>query len=181
MTPSQLPAVKQISLPLMALAMAVGLGGTALAEDSNKDLGSFKQWHAHSFVDAGAKVCNMFSEPTKHEEGGKQRGQIYAFVTHRSSSKRFHEVSFDMGYPLKKGSEVTVKIGAKTFKLFTQDSSAFAYKEDDKALVKAMRAGSTMVIRGESQRGTKTKDTYSLSGFIKAHNAINKSCKASKL
>ena len=181
MTHLQQPAAPRLTLAILGFTLASFLTGPAAAEDNNKDLGAFKKWHAHSYVDAGAKVCNMWSEPTKHEEGGKQRGQIFAFVTHRSSSKRFHEVSFDMGYPLKKGSEVTVRIGGKTFKLFTQDSSAFAFKEDDKALVKAMRAGSTMVIRGESQRGTKTTDTYSLSGFIKAHNAISKACKAGKL
>ncbi|RED49126.1 invasion associated locus B family protein [Aestuariispira insulae] len=179
MTLMQKPAVKILAFALTAtISLATG---SALAEDSNKDLGEYKKWQAHSYVDAGAKVCNMWSEPTKHEEGGKQRGQIFAFITHRASSKRFHEVSFDMGYPLKSGSEVTVKIGSKTFKLFTQDSSAFAFKEDDKALVKAMRGGSTMIVTGESQRGTKTKDTYSLSGFTKAHNTISKACKAGKL
>lgn len=154
---------------------------TAPAHAQEAEIGTYKKWTAHYYPEAGARVCNMWSQPTKNEEGGKKRGEIYAFITHRTSSKRYHEVSFDMGYPLKKGSEVTVKIGSKRFKLFTQDSSAFAHKEDDKPLVKAMRAGSTMIVEGVSSRGTKTKDTYSLSGFIKAHNAITRSCKARKL
>ncbi|MDX1738111.1 MAG: invasion associated locus B family protein, partial [Alphaproteobacteria bacterium] len=118
--------------------------------------------------------------PTKHEEGGKARGEIFAFVTHRPSAKRYHEVSLGMGYPLKEGSEVYVKIGGKTFNFFTHGSMAYARPEDDKPIVKAMRAGSTMVVSGVSARGTKTRDTYSLSGFSKANNAINNKCNVKK-
>ena len=39
-----------------------------------------------------------------------------------------------------------------------------------------MIKGSKMVAVGTSSRGTKTKDTYSLSGFTKAYKAINKAC-----
>lgn len=162
----------------LAVAATMLITGAAWAEE-NVDLGLYTKWQAHSYKEAGAKVCNMWSQPTKHEEGGKPRGEIYAFVTHRSSSKRFHEVSFDMGYPLKDKSEVSVKIGSKSFKLFSHGSSAFSFKDKDKELVNAMRRGAKMVVQGVSARGTKTRDVYSLSGFTKAHRAINKACKAS--
>lgn len=48
--------------------------------------------------------------------------------------------------------------------------------EEDRKLVKAMKAGSKMVVVGYSSRGTKTTDTYSLSGFTAAYNAISKAC-----
>lgn len=167
------------SLGLITVAVATLIAGTAQADDANVDLGLYNKWQAHSYKEAGAKVCNMWSQPTKHEEGGKPRGEMYAFVTHRTSSKRFHEVSFDMGYPLKDKSEVTLTIGSKKFKLFTHGSSAFSFKDKDKAIVGAMRRGTNMIVEGVSTRGTKTRDVYSLSGFTKAHKAINKACKAS--
>ncbi|MDX1424550.1 MAG: invasion associated locus B family protein, partial [Kiloniellales bacterium] len=46
----------------------------------------------------------------------------------------------------------------------------------DQAIVKAMRAGSSMVVKGTSSRGTVTTDTYSLLGFSKAYAAISKAC-----
>jgi hypothetical protein len=33
-----------------------------------------------------------------------------------------------------------------------------------------------MVVRGQSNRGTKTTDTYSLVGFSAAYQAINQAC-----
>ncbi|MTI11201.1 invasion associated locus B family protein [Curvivirga aplysinae] len=146
----------------------------------DKDLGVFKKWQAHSYTEGGGKVCNMWSRPTKHEEGGRARGEIFAFITHRPNDSRYHEVSLGMGYPLKKDSRVKVKIGGKNFEFFTHGSVAYAFKKDDKAIVKAMRGGNTMVVSGVSQRGTKTKDTYSLSGFSKANNAVNNACNVKK-
>lgn len=174
MTGKRATPIKTIA---MGFAAMLTIGGTAFADD-NVDLGLHNKWQAHSYKEAGATVCNMWSQPTKHEEGGKPRGEIYAFVTHRTSSKRFHEVSFDMGYPLKDDSEVTATIGSRSFKLFTHGSSAFSYKDKDQDFVSAMRKGSTMVVEGESARGTKTRDVYSLSGFTNAHRAIGKACKA---
>jgi hypothetical protein len=41
-----------------------------------------------------------------------------------------------------------------------------------------MRAGSRLVAKGTSNRDTLTTDTYSLTGFSAAYNAINKACDA---
>ena len=43
-------------------------------------------------------------------------------------------------------------------------------------MVRAMRVGKKLVIRGISSRGTKTTDTFSLKGFTKAYAAMNRSC-----
>jgi hypothetical protein len=39
-----------------------------------------------------------------------------------------------------------------------------------------MRRGSTMTVTGMSSKGTQTTDTFSLSGFSKAYEAIGKAC-----
>ena len=39
-----------------------------------------------------------------------------------------------------------------------------------------MLKGNKLIALGESKRGTKTRDTYSLSGFRKAFNEINNYC-----
>ena len=46
----------------------------------------------------------------------------------------------------------------------------------DRAMVEAMKGGSELVIKGTSQRGTLTTDTYSLNGFSAALAAIMKAC-----
>ncbi len=141
-------------------------------------LGMFGDWGAQTFVERGKTGCSMWSRPKKKEGRYKKRGEVFAYVTHRPWAKRLNEVSFSIGYTFKKDSEVKVTIGKRTFVLFTDGGSAWTREaKDDRALVAAMRRGVTMVVRGISSRGTRTTDTYSLKGFTKAHNAINKACK----
>jgi invasion protein IalB len=72
-----------------------------------------------------------------------------------------------------------VKIGATAFNnLFANGDSAWAPDTaTDKKLVEAMKRGDRMTVEGESFRGTKTKDTYSLRGFSGAYKAISAKCK----
>ena len=46
-----------------------------------------------------------------------------------------------------------------------------------RAVQQAMRSGAKMIVTGVSSRGTKTIDTYSLSGISAAHKAIGTACK----
>ncbi|MBE6451923.1 MAG: hypothetical protein E7012_00325 [Alphaproteobacteria bacterium] len=142
-------------------------------------LGEYGDWVAYYYKDASGSVCYMASTPKKDEGKYTQRGDIYAVITHRPAEKSFNVVNFNAGYNFKRGSKVEVKIGARTFdKLFTSEDKAWATNEKtDKEMVEAMKRGSRMVVHGTSSRGTKTKDTYSLSGFSSAYRTISNKCK----
>lgn len=162
-------------LPLFALSFILGVGATAAAAD--KVLGLYGDWGAQTFTEGKNTGCSMWSQPTKGEGSYKQRGAVYAYVTHRPWDKRLNEVSFAAGYAYKKDSTVEVKIGGEKFTLFTDGETAWSRSpKDDKQLVDAMRRGSDMTVVGTSSRGTKTTDTYSLMGFTKAYEAIGKAC-----
>lgn len=157
------------ALTMAALAFA--------APASAKQIGAFKDWSAHAEGKGKARTCWIYSEPVKDEGKYKRRGRIYLLVTHRPGEKTFNQVQFTAGYTYKKGSAVQVAIGAKKFELFTNGDTAWARStKDDAALVAAMRGGARMVVNGQSSRGTRTKDTYSLSGISAAHKAIGKAC-----
>lgn len=151
--------------------------GAATAKEVG--LGTFKDWEAYTFQEHKKNACAIWSKASQSKGKYKRRGDVMLFVTHRPGAKRRNEVSFETGYTFKQDSEVTVTIDAKkNFKLFTEAETAWSYSaKDDAALVKAMRVGQTMTIKGESKRGTKTVDTFKLLGFTAAHNAINKACK----
>ena len=162
------------ALSALPLLFASSLSASA----QEKALGTFRDWSAQTFSESGKIVCSMWSQPSKAEGKYTRRGEIYAFVTHRPASDRINELSFEAGYRFKPDSDVTVTIGDETFTLFTKDSTAWnRTAEGDEALVMAMRAGSRMVVKGASSRGTLTTDTYSLRGFSAAHNAVNAACK----
>ena len=83
----------------------------------------------------------------------------------------------DIGYTFKPETDVEVTIGGQTWNLFTNNGNAWAYEAaDDGAIVRAMRAGARMAVKGTSSRNNPTTDNYSLSGVTRAHNAINQAC-----
>lgn len=163
-----------------ALALLV-FPGSPFAAEQQERLGSFRDWSAFSFVESGAKVCAMMSQPKKSEQGNRSRGDIFAFVTHRPGQKSTHVVSFIAGYSFRKDSEALVTIGSQTFRLFTEKDGAWARDDaTDRALIKAMRTGTSMVVAGTSERGTQTKDTFSLFGSGAALDAIDRACNVNR-
>lgn len=140
-------------------------------------LASHGDWDAYVFIENGNKVCYMASKPTKDEGKYTRRGDIYALVTHRPAEGTKNVFSYITGYTYKRGSDATLEIDGKKIKLFTQDDTAWAPdSETDKNISGAIQAGSRMVVRGTSSRGTLTKDTFSLRGSSKAYERISKEC-----
>lgn len=167
----------KLIFPLVAAGLLSGLmPGSALAQGTER-LGDFGNWSAFRFFEGGKAACYIASEPTKAEGKYKKRGEIFALVSHWPGEQRHNEVSFLAGYSHQDNSTVSVKIDGKETKLFTDtDRSYAADRETDEVLVKAMKRGSRMVVRGVSKRGTKTKDSYSLKGFTNALKSIDKAC-----
>jgi hypothetical protein len=150
--------------------------GPAFAEQP-REIGTFGDWKAYVIEEQNNYVCYMVSEPVKKEPAGARRGDIAAMITHRPGESVNNVFSYMAGYAYKKDGRVQVKIDGKSFKLFTQNDMAWAADgAADLALSQALRNGSKMVVTGESSRGTKTTDTYSLKGSTKAHEAISKAC-----
>ena len=89
-------------------------------------------------------------------------------------------VNFQAGYPIKKGSKLDIIIDGKPIAEFNilKDQMAWAEDEEiDDLLIKGMKRGTTMIVKGISSRGTNTTDTYSLRGFTASYKAISKICK----
>ncbi len=158
----------------VALLGTLSLPGNASAQDVV--IGAYKDWKAHSYQEPEGKVCNMWSRPIKSLPSNVRRGDIYAFITHRPALKSRSAISFQMGYPLKKDAQVSVQIGGKKFLLIPEGEAALADEADDAKIVAAMRRGNRMTVRGVSTRGTRTTDTYSLSGVTASVKAIDKAC-----
>ena len=171
----------------LSFGLAVGMLAVAPSDAASKPehINTFSEWSA--FVDGSGtdRECYIISLPKKEEGKYTRRDDTYTVVTHRPGDNTSGQVSVEAGYTYKEGSEVDVDIDGKTFKLFTTyrvgsetkvGSNAWAYVGGDADLVATMKAGTRMVVKGTSSRGTPTTDTYSLSGFTAAYNAIGKAC-----
>lgn len=165
-----------VRLWLLVLSAGLLAAPPAVAEEP-KSLGTFKDWDAFSFSEGGGKICYMVSAPLDSKPDNVRRGDVYAMVTHRPGDEVRDEVSLIAGYAYKEGSDAEVTIGGDKFGLFTSGENAWTREaSDDKALVNAMIRGATMIVQGTSNRGTLTTDTYSLTGFTAAHEAIDVAC-----
>ena len=163
---------------LIVLAFLFFFQSYAIAEDSTT-LGTYGEWEAMYWNTEEGLACSMVSSPIKEEGKYSKRGQVYAQIAKNKGSEELGVVYFEAGYSFKQNSKVNVNIDSKkSFELFTDSQAAWATtSDDDNSLIKHMKLGSKMVVKGVSSRGTKTIDTYSLKGFIAAYKAMNKICK----
>jgi len=139
-----------------------------------------KKWGAYRYDSDGNRICFVSSVPTKSEGkyDPKNRGDIRVFVSHGPGKAERNVVQVIAGYRYKSQSDVLMTIDGKRFKLFTIEDRAYAEsEEDDRRIITLMKRGSRMTVVGISSRGTKTTDTYSLSGFTKTKAVIDKTCK----
>jgi hypothetical protein len=165
------------SLVCLTLASIILFAAPRAEAAEPKLLGQYRDWEAYSLKENGQNVCYVASQPTKTKGKYKKRGDIVVLVTHRPARKERDVINFFAGYSFKKGSAVEVKIGGQKFSLFTKADTAWARGEkDERAMVRAMMRGRRMVVTGLSARGTRTADTYSLSGFTRAYKRVSKAC-----
>ena len=170
----------RLSVAVAASVILASVTVTAVAQEQQVSLGTFSDWTAFTFLENGNKVCYVLSRPIEARHGGRPRGEIFALVTHRPYQNVYNVVSFIAGYTFKPGSEVTVQIGGDKFELFTEGDGAWARDEaTDRKIVKELRDGLRMIVKGVSSRGTQTTDTYSLRGTSASLDTVNGACNVS--
>ncbi|RMF12315.1 MAG: hypothetical protein D6763_00960 [Alphaproteobacteria bacterium] len=167
--------IKTLSLIIMCSLFAV----SAEAQSKGRQfLGGFRDWDAFKEIRANGEVtCYMISVPKNTAPKNVRRGEIYVIITHWPEAQIRSQVNVVVGYPFKEGSTASAIIDGRTHKMFTQGERAWAYDDkQDQEMTEAMKRGARLVVKGTSARGTNTTDTYSLSGFTAAHNAITQAC-----
>lgn len=165
---------------LSAALILLCLSAPARAAEEPRLLGAFGAWKAYTYDDTSGQVCFMSSAPEKSEASVKnaKRGDVYLFVTHWVGEKTKDVVSVALGYPPGGSTAPTLAANGKTFTMFAEGEVAWAKDPaTDNAIASALQKGSKAVVKGSSKRGTRTTDTYNLSGSGDAYKAITEECK----
>ena len=120
----------------------------------------------------------MSATPTSSEPAGANRDPIHFMIIHRKGMGTKNEVQTLIGYPFNSTTaNASASVDGKAYPMVTEGSAAWlASTGDEGGFVAAFKAGSNLTIKGTSQRGTNTTDTYSLSGATAAMNAIDTAC-----
>ena len=162
---------------LLMIFTLVGATGAYALDSAPKEIGKFTDWAAYEASENGAKVCWMVTTPKKSLPTNVNRGEIFMMVAHRPNDKVFNKLNVIIGYPFKPEANAFGSIDNKKYRLVTKDDAAWlASPEETDALIKDMRRGMEVIVKGTSTRGTDTTDTFSLRGFTKANRAITQAC-----
>ncbi|HUH76354.1 MAG TPA: invasion associated locus B family protein [Devosia sp.] len=166
----------------LVLGLAVGaimaLTSAASAQQA-KELGTFNAWTAWQAADSSGVICYVSATPQKSDPAGANRDPIHFMIIHRKGMGTKNEVQTIIGYPFNtSAANASASIDGKSYPMVTEGSAAWlASTGDESGFVQAFKAGTSLSVRGTSQRGTNTTDTYSLSGATAAVNAIDAACK----
>jgi hypothetical protein len=143
-------------------------------------LGQFGEWGAYTANSAGKKICYALAKPTSQatEPANRPRDPAYTFISTRPTENVRNEVSIVIGYPFKPGSEASVDIGSNKYAMYTQADGAWLKNAaEEPRMVDTMRRGADMMVTGESGRGTKSTDRYTLKGLSQALDRVAQECK----
>lgn len=180
----QLPSLPITRLPRAAAALTT-LAATAwlvpqapalaAGEPTGTVLEQFYDWTL--LADGpGKAVCFIASTP-KPEAGAAARDGVVLYVSAWPKEGVKTELSAKLGGKPRKGGDISITVGAASFKLFARDDRAFI---DDPTrelkLIEAMKKGAKAVLRAEPEKGSPTVDSFSLSGFGKALQALATQC-----
>ena len=125
----------------------------ATSSYANVEMG---KWNFIKEVD----YCFIGSAPVETDlPESKQRGITYILV-YRINKSKDAIVQIAAGYPYKKDQNVDVTIDNVQFDFYSF----------------AMKKGIKLTVKGESSRGTKTTDIYTLKGFTAAYNQLFNDC-----
>jgi hypothetical protein len=163
---------------VMGLSLTAAL--PAAAEPANL-LGVFGNWTAYSSGAGSNLTCYALSKPRASRPTTAKRSAVYLMVSDWPSRKVKGEAQIVYGFQAKEGAAAGLGVGADKFTFFMRNNgkegSAWLQQLGDNArLITAMQGGVSAVASGVSMRGTKTSDTYSLSGFNDALEKIHAVC-----
>lgn len=151
----------------------LALAATPVAAQSVQALGEFRDWAAYSAAEGTGQVCFAMSKPTDVSPPVDGYTQAYLYLTNRPGEGVSNEINLVAGFDFAPDQPATLTVGGKTFDLFTQKDAAWlldASQNDN--LAGALRAGSTVVIEGTTDKGILVTETFSLSGATAASRAI---------
>ena len=173
-------------MKLILCAAAAAISGLlsaagALAQDAPVELVEIlksENWSVYRSI-VGDPECGVISLPSEsvNRRDGEivdvRRGTILLSVTVLPSGRYRQLLSFQAGYPFKRGSKVTLRIGSREFTLDpgtegTAREWAWPAPGNDSAIIGAMKKGRNAVISAVSTRDTRTTDTFSLIGVTAA-------------
>jgi len=139
-------------------------------------LGTHGAWTAAKHQEGGQTVCYAFARAASSQGAPSNRVTVTLTVTHRPTGR--DQVAVSVGYPLPRSGESVLTVGNAEFRSYAVVGSS-AFFQNGAQLIAAFRGGREAVARSPGPPGRQAvSDTFSLSGFSAAYQAISRECPA---
>ena len=169
--------LKTLIVAAILLAPCVVGSRAQPASEDAREIARHGAWVVMAASPGGQLTCFATTQPKSSQPAATQREQPYLYISAWPREGVKAEVSVAGGFAYRKGSTVTLTIGASNFALFTAGDRAFvADPTAELKLIDAMKKGSSLQVKSLDERGTITTDTYSLAGLTPTLAALTQGC-----
>jgi hypothetical protein len=163
------------------LIAALSVFAAATAAPVPTILGVSKAWSAYQADTPNGKTCYALAKPKSTEPRKTVRDPVYLMLSDWPDRKVKGEFEIIPGYAYKDSGSATAAVGSDKVDLFTRNENGTGQAwvkdpADEERLREAMRKGATLVVNGVSERGTHTRDVYSLAGISTMLDKVHTAC-----
>jgi hypothetical protein len=166
------PAPDQAHKPAAAPAPGKPPAAPAAKPEGPKLIGHFDDWTAATNSEAGQAVCYAFVRAGHSAPAISGREEVVLTVTQRPGGR--DAVAISAGFAYAANAAVKVQVDQTALEFYASGRSAFA--RDGHAAAAAFGRGAKVTARSPGPRNAAVTDTFSLKGFGRAYEAINKAC-----
>ncbi len=161
-----------------ALMMALSTAPISASASEPQLVGKFGDWAAYARSEGGDQICYVLAQPLSKAPQNVNHGDVYFMVANWRSGAATEQPSLMTGFSMQENRPPAASVGRANFRMFSSQNEAFIESNDDeRRLVRSMRAGSTMRVEAVSQRGTSVTYNFSLKGVTAALQKASAACR----
>ena len=155
--------------------MSVLMGLDALAAPTA--VARYRDWTVFQEDVNGTRVCFAATEASDKAPRAARHGEVWFYVTNWANGSAKGQPSLKVGYELRSDLPGQLRVGGRTWRMFSHTNEAFAEDADDAAIVSALRRGRELRVEATSERNTKVAYHFSLSGSADAIDKAAEVCR----
>ena len=160
------------------LLMTMSAASMTAAASEPQLVGTFGDWAAYARSEGGDQICYVMAKPQSKAPTNVNHGDVYFMVANWRSGAATEQPSLMTGFSMQDTRPPAARVGRASFRMFSAQNEAFIESGDDeRRLVRSMRAGSTMRVNAVSQRGTSVTYNFSLKGVTAALRKSRAACR----
>ncbi|MGL4637346.1 MAG: invasion associated locus B family protein [Beijerinckiaceae bacterium] len=141
------------------------------------EIGKAGAWGIFTAGEGRARTCFIMAQPAERLPKGLSRDPAHIYISMRQGEASKQEFAVITGYPVKQGADAQVAVGAVTFTGTGQNKNIWLKNPAEEGrFIGELRKGSSLTVKGTSQKGNDTTDRYLLTGFGQALERAQKEC-----